>query len=101
MKLIIRDSFDDYLAASKYINWKDDCILAKSEEFKSKNADEISLIRTIYEFVRDDIRHSWDVQDRRITRSATEVLEQGVGICWAKANLPAGYRLAYATSVLR
>lgn len=87
MKLIIRDSFDDYLAASKYINWKDDCILAKSEEFKSKNADEISLIRTIYEFVRDDIRHSWDVQDRRITRSAAEVLEQGVGICWAKANL--------------
>ena len=37
--------------------------------------------------MRDEIKHSWDVQDKRVTKSATEALEQGVGICWAKANL--------------
>lgn len=37
--------------------------------------------------MRDEIKHSWDVQDKRVTKSATEVLEQGVGICRAKANL--------------
>ena len=37
--------------------------------------------------MRDEIKHSWDVQDKRVTKSATEVLEQEVGICWAKANL--------------
>ena len=51
-----------------------------------KYADEYSLIKAVYEFVRDEIKHSWDVQDRHVTKSATEVLEQGVGICWAKAN---------------
>ena len=37
--------------------------------------------------MRDEIKHSWDVQDKRVTKSASDVLEQGVGICWAKANL--------------
>lgn len=86
-KLIIKDTIDEYLSVSKYINWNDDGILSKADEFKRKFTDEISLIKAVYEFVRDEIKHSWDAQDKRITQSATEVLEQGVGICWAKANL--------------
>ena len=91
-ELIIKDIKEDYfleeyLSVSKYINWKDNRILSKADEFKLKNTDEIALIKVIYEFVRDEIKHSWDVQDKRVTKSATEVLEQGVGICWAKANL--------------
>lgn len=43
--------------------------------------------RKCYEFVRDQIRHSWDAQDRRITAKANEVLNEKVGICWAKSNL--------------
>lgn len=86
-ELVIRDNLEEYLSVSKYINWKDNIILSKADEFKLKFADEISLIKAIYEFVRDEIKHSWDVQDKRVTKSATEVLEQGVGICWAKANL--------------
>lgn len=49
------------------------------------------MIKVIYEFVCDEIKRSWDVQDKRVTKSATEVLEQGVGICWAKANLLAAF----------
>ena len=86
-ELVIRDNMDEYLSVSKYINWKDNRILSKADEFKQKYADEISLIKAIYEFVRDEIKHSWDVQDKRVTKSATEVLEQGGGICLAKANL--------------
>ena len=86
-ELIIKDTIEEYLSVSKYMNWNDDSILSKTYEFKEKYADEISLIKAIYEFVRDEIKHSWDVQDVRVTKSATEVLEQDVGICWAKANL--------------
>lgn len=86
-ELIIKDNIEKYLSVSKYINWKDNSILSKADEFKLKYADEVFLIKVIYEFVRDEIKHSWDVQDKRVTKSATEVLEQGVGICWAKANL--------------
>lgn len=49
--------------------------------------DEIETVRKCYEFVRDQIQHSWDVQDRRITAKASEVLREKVGICWAKSNL--------------
>lgn len=86
-KLIIKDNIDDYLSVSKYINWNDKRIVAKADEFKQKCEEEITLIKMLYEFVRDEIKHSWDVQDKRVTKSATEVLEYGVGICWAKANL--------------
>ena len=86
-ELIIKGVIDEYLSVSKYINWNDIRILSKADEFKQKYTDEISLIKAIYECVRDEIKHSWDVQDKRVTKSATEVLEQGVGICWSKANL--------------
>lgn len=87
MELIIQNEMSEFLSASRYINWNNASILSKSAEFMQAYADEIQLVKAIYEFVRDDIKHSWDIQDCRITRSATEVLEQGVGICWAKANL--------------
>ena len=86
-ELIIKDTIGEYLSVSKYINWKDNSILSKADEFKLSAADEISLIKTVYEFVRDEIKHSWDVQDKRVPKSASGVLEQEVGICWAKANL--------------
>lgn len=86
-ELMIRDTIGEYLSVSKYINWNNDSILSKADEFKQKYTDEISLIKAVYEFVRDNIKHSWDAQDKRVTKSATEVLEQGVGICHAKANL--------------
>lgn len=54
-ELVIKDNRDDYLSASKYINWTDNSILSKADEFKLKYADEISLIKAIYEYVRDDI----------------------------------------------
>ena len=58
-----------------------------AEALKEKTNGEIELIEATYHFVRDEIRHSWDAQDRRVTVSASEVLREGVGICWAKANL--------------
>ncbi|MBW7455785.1 transglutaminase family protein [Paenibacillus sepulcri] len=49
--------------------------------------DEYSRIRTAYEFVRDEVSHSWDIQSSRITRKASEVLFHREGICYAKSNL--------------
>lgn len=33
-RLIIKDHMDDYLSASKYINWNESSILLKAEKFK-------------------------------------------------------------------
>lgn len=85
--LIIKGELSGYLSSTKYINWKRPEILDKVVEFQVQAEDELQLVKSLYEYVRDEIKHSWDVQDSRVTKSATEVLEQGVGICWAKANL--------------
>lgn len=86
-ELAIKDAMEEFLSVSKYINWNDGRIMAKADEFKMNFTEEAALVKAVYEFVRDEIKHSWDTQDKRVTKSATEVLELGVGICWAKANL--------------
>ena len=69
-KLLLNDSMNDYLTFSKYINGNDVRIVSKANEFKQKYTNEISLIKAVYEFVRDEIKHSWDIQDKRVTKSA-------------------------------
>ncbi len=39
MGLNIKDTIDEYLSVSKYINWNDDSILAKADEFKENYVD--------------------------------------------------------------
>ena len=48
---------------------------------------EVTKVKKVFEFVRDEISHSWDIQSTRITRRASEVLVFKEGICYAKSNL--------------
>ena len=45
------------------------------------------IARAAFAFVRDDIAHSWDAQDRVVTLSASDVLRERTGICYAKSHL--------------
>lgn len=48
---------------------------------------EVETVHKAYEFVRDEISHSWDIQSSKVTRKASEVLTHREGICYAKSNL--------------
>ncbi len=85
--LKIQENMNRYLAYSRYINGNEPSIQAKARELRRCSESEIELVRNTYHFVRDEIKHSWDVQDKRVTVAATDVLRERVGICWAKANL--------------
>lgn len=50
---------------------------------------EADAAREVFRFVRDEVSHSWDVQGRRVTRSALDVLAYREGICYAKSHLAA------------
>lgn len=76
-----------YLELSEYINYDNDAVRKQADSLKSNSENELDLVRNTYHFVRDNIKHSWDVQDKRVTVSASDVLREGVGICWAKSNL--------------
>ncbi|MFT8889765.1 MAG: transglutaminase family protein [Ethanoligenens sp.] len=86
MKLIF-NSDENYLKPSKYIDWKNPDVLKLAEFFFEESQNEIGFIQGIYHYVRDEIKHSWDIQDKRVTARASQVLHAKVGICWAKSNL--------------
>lgn len=48
---------------------------------------EEEVIRADFEFVRDQVAHSWDIGSRRVTGRASEVLRHREGICYAKSHL--------------
>jgi Transglutaminase-like superfamily len=48
---------------------------------------ETERIRKTFEFVRDSIHHSWDIQSPQVTCKASEVLHYGEGLCYAKSHL--------------
>jgi transglutaminase-like putative cysteine protease len=76
-----------YLLSSRYVDFKKEIIQDKINELFSERLDEIETIRIAYEFVRDKISHSWDIQSERVTRTASEVLKYKEGICYAKSML--------------
>ena len=79
--------YNEYLERTKYIDYDDPSVRKLANSLRAETSDEVTLIENTYLFVRDKIRHSWDAQDTRVTVSAGDVLREGVGICWAKANL--------------
>ncbi|MCC4771510.1 ABC transporter ATP-binding protein [Methanosarcina sp. DH2] len=83
------NNIQDYLKKSEAINYDHELIVSKCLELKKgmEEEDEISLIKKIYEFVRDDIDHSGDIGAQEVTCKASEVLESGHGICCAKSHL--------------
>lgn len=83
----VSNNLTDYLKDSNYIDYQHPSIKSKVKELKCKTNNDFDYIKEAYEFVRDQIHHSWDIQDSRITILASEVLETKVGICYAKANL--------------
>ena len=79
--------YNEYLEKTKYVDYDDPDVSRVAERLKAESADELSLVENTFLFVRDEIKHSWDAQDKRVTVSASDTLREGVGICWAKANL--------------
>jgi transglutaminase-like putative cysteine protease len=81
------NNLEDYLKKSEVIDYDNKLIVEKCLELQKGIDDEISLIKKVYEFVRDEIHHSGDISAQEVTCKASEVLESGHGICCAKAHL--------------
>lgn len=80
-------SMQAFLKDTKYIDYKAEIIQMIIKELFTDDMDDIEKVRIAYEFVRDDILHSFDCKATIITAKASDVLKYGTGICHAKANL--------------
>lgn len=76
-----------FLQATEYVDYDSEIIQKKALELFNENMSDIEKARTAYEFVRDEIPHSFDCNAEIITAKASDVLKYKTGICHAKANL--------------
>ena len=81
------EDINKYLVPDDVIDFEHEAINKLSDTLFSQAEDELAYIKAAYEFVRDNIAHSADVGEELITCSASEVLQAGHGICFAKSHL--------------
>lgn len=76
-----------YLKETECINYKNPLIQEKSAQLKELSESKLDYIKKAYEFVRDEIPHSWDIKAAVVSQKAREVLKNKTGICWTKSCL--------------
>ncbi|WP_375090384.1 transglutaminase family protein [Peribacillus sp. RS7] len=81
------EKLDDYLLELSEVNYSNPIIRAKVDDLFDPSQTEIEKAKVAFEFVRDEISHSWDIQGNRVTCNASDVLAYKEGICYAKSNL--------------
>ncbi|PWV95224.1 transglutaminase superfamily protein [Paenibacillus cellulosilyticus] len=95
------EDLNDYLIATAEVDYNEQSIADLTATLREEAVDKVDFIQKAFEYVRDEIHHSWDLQSNRVTCNASEVLQYKEGICYAKSNLlcailrragvPAGY----------
>lgn len=78
---------DRYLIGDAIVDIDHPAIRALAAQQRREHPDDVEFARSVFEYVRDEVKHSWDVRDPRVSLTASETLEQGVGLCYAKAHL--------------
>lgn len=78
---------EPYLAESEFIDWKHVLVVAKAVELAGACTSDETVAKRCFEFVRDDIKHSWDFRMNPLTCKASDVLIYGTGYCYAKSHL--------------
>ena len=76
-----------YLEASALIDHAHPAIAEWVAVRENAGRSDVNTAREAFEFVRDSVAHSWDIQSDKVTAKASEVLEHGEGICYAKSHL--------------
>ena len=85
--ILYSNKMDEYLKHDSVIDYDNKVIMELADTLFKKADNAIDFIKKTYEFVRDNISHSADINADKITCTASEVLKAGHGICFAKSHL--------------
>jgi transglutaminase-like putative cysteine protease len=78
---------NEYLKPTDIIDWEHPAVINRARKLSSGLESSADIARRCFEWVRDRIPHSYDVQKNVVTCRASEVLQAGTGICHAKSHL--------------
>ena len=80
-----------FLESSQFIDWEQSEVLEKAKLIAGDKQDQELIAKACFNFVRDEIKHSWDYQLNPVTCRASDVLKYGTGYCYAKSHLLAAF----------
>ncbi|OIQ85619.1 transglutaminase-like superfamily protein [mine drainage metagenome] len=75
-----------YLSASAVVDYLDPAVEQLASDLRGDGA-LTGVIGRTFDWVKDQVRHSADCDDDRVTCCASEVLAARVGLCYAKSHL--------------
>jgi len=78
---------EEYLQSSTIIDWQHPAILALAQKIASGYQTCEAIAKACFEWVRDEIYHSFDYQMNPVTCRASDVLQYQTGYCYAKSHL--------------
>ncbi len=76
-----------YLESSEYIDWENPNVFEQAKDLTCGTSEPEEIAKRCFEFVRDEIRHSWDYEQNPVTCIASDVLRHRTGYCYAKSHL--------------
>jgi transglutaminase-like putative cysteine protease len=76
-----------YLKVSEVIDWQHPEIMDRAKQIASGLDTPMAIAQACFEWVRDEIRHSFDYQMNPVTCRASDVLRYKTGYCFAKSHL--------------
>ena len=76
-----------YLKTSEIIDWNNPAIVELSNTLALNQLGPMAIAQSCFEWVRDEIRHSYDYQMNPVTCRASDVLRHKTGYCYAKSHL--------------
>lgn len=77
----------DFVAAGEFVDVYHPRIVRLADELTVPGQSAETYAQSAFEWVRDNIRHSYDFQDEQISIRASDALINGTGLCYAKAHL--------------
>ncbi len=78
---------EEYLKVSEVINWQHPEVMECAKQIALEFKAPIAIAQACFEWVRDEIHHSYDYQMNPVTCRASDVLRYKTGYCFAKSHL--------------
>lgn len=79
---------EQYLKVSEFIDWQHPEIMECAKQIASGHETPTAIAKACFEWVRDEIRHSYDYQMSPVTYRASDVLQHKTGYChYAKSQM--------------
>ncbi|WP_416667554.1 transglutaminase-like domain-containing protein [Egbenema bharatensis] len=78
---------EEYLCSSEAIDWEHPAIIELAKKIALEHETPEAIAKACFEWVRDEIHHSYDYQMNPVTWRASDVLRHKTGYCYAKSHL--------------